>query len=46
MPLAARVGLEREVAGVRVEAPVEPPARLHGDLWSGNVLADPTDGPG
>ncbi|WP_026426175.1 fructosamine kinase family protein [Actinokineospora inagensis] len=22
----------------RVDAPVEPPARLHGDLWSGNVL--------
>jgi fructosamine-3-kinase len=21
--------------------PVEPPARLHGDLWSGNVLSDP-----
>ncbi|MDT4943235.1 MAG: hypothetical protein QOJ34_3324, partial [Pseudonocardiales bacterium] len=21
-------------------APVEPPARLHGDLWAGNVLAD------
>jgi fructosamine-3-kinase len=21
--------------------PAEPPARLHGDLWSGNVLADP-----
>jgi fructosamine-3-kinase len=40
MPLAARVGLEREVANVRVDAPVEPPARLHGDLWTGNVLAD------
>lgn len=39
-PLAARVGLEREVAGVRVDGPVEPPARLHGDLWTGNVLAD------
>jgi fructosamine-3-kinase len=25
--------------------PAEPPARLHGDLWSGNVLADP-DGDG
>jgi fructosamine-3-kinase len=25
---------------VRVDAPPEPPARLHGDLWSGNVLAD------
>ena len=40
MPLAVRVGLEREVANVRVDAPVEPPARLHGDLWTGNVLAD------
>jgi fructosamine-3-kinase len=40
LPLAARVGLEREVERVRVEAPAEPPARLHGDLWSGNVLAD------
>jgi fructosamine-3-kinase len=39
-PLARRVGLEREVAQVRVDAPPEPPARLHGDLWSGNVLAD------
>jgi fructosamine-3-kinase len=29
-----------DVSQVRVEAPVEPPARLHGDLWSGNVLAD------
>lgn len=40
VPLAARVGLEREVAAVRVEAPPELPARLHGDLWTGNVLAD------
>ncbi len=40
LPLARRVGLEREVAGVRVEAPAEQPARLHGDLWTGNVLAD------
>ena len=40
MPLARRVGLEREVAAVRVDAPVEPPARVHGDLWTGNVLAD------
>jgi fructosamine-3-kinase len=43
LPLARRVGLEREVAAVRVDAPTEPVARLHGDLWSGNVLAD-TDG--
>jgi fructosamine-3-kinase len=40
LPLARRVGLEREVARVIVDAPAEPPARLHGDLWSGNVLAD------
>ena len=40
VPLARRVGLEREVAAVRVDAPPEPPARLHGDLWSGNVLGD------
>lgn len=40
LPLAARVGLEREVGAVVVTAPPEPPARLHGDLWWGNVLAD------
>jgi fructosamine-3-kinase len=40
LTLARRVGLEREVAAVVVDAPVEPPARLHGDLWTGNVLAD------
>ena len=43
-PLAAAAGLEAVVGRVcdRVEdlaGPVEPPARLHGDLWSGNVLA-------
>ena len=26
---------------VRIEVPEEPPARCHGDLWSGNVLAGP-----
>lgn len=40
LPLAERVGLAGDVELVRVEAPVEPPARLHGDLWTGNVLAD------
>ena len=40
LPLARRVGLEREVAQVVVDAPAEAPARLHGDLWSGNLLAD------
>ncbi|MGW4111888.1 fructosamine kinase family protein [Actinosynnema sp. NPDC004786] len=27
----------RVIEAVRVDAPAEPPARLHGDLWSGNV---------
>jgi fructosamine-3-kinase len=40
LPLADRVGLSAEVARVVVDAPVEPAARLHGDLWTGNVLAD------
>jgi fructosamine-3-kinase len=40
LPLARRAGLEREVAAVPVASPPEPPARLHGDLWTGNVLAD------
>lgn len=40
LPVAARVGLGGEVERLRVEAPPEPPARLHGDLWTGNVLAD------
>lgn len=40
LPLAQRVGLAREVERVRVDAPAEPVARLHGDLWTGNVLAD------
>lgn len=40
MPLAARLGLQRELERVRIEAPPEPPARLHGDLWTGNVLSD------
>ena len=43
-PLAGRAGLSGVVARVcsRIDAiagPAEPPARLHGDLWSGNVLA-------
>ena len=40
LPLARRVGLAAVVDRVRVQAPAEPVARLHGDLWSGNVLAD------
>jgi fructosamine-3-kinase len=40
LPLAERVGLTGEVERVHVDAPAESPARLHGDLWWGNVLAD------
>lgn len=40
LPLARRVGLADDVERVAVDAPAEPPARLHGDLWTGNVLAD------
>lgn len=40
LPLARRVGLAAAVERVHVNAPAEPPARLHGDLWTGNVLAD------
>jgi fructosamine-3-kinase len=41
VPLVSRLG-ERlaELAG-----PPEPPARVHGDLWSGNVMADRTGEP-
>ena len=37
-----------EIVMARVEelaGPPEPPARLHGDLWRGNVLADPSGTP-
>ena len=44
LPLADRAGLGAVVGRLcaRLDAlvgPAEPPARLHGDLWSGNVLA-------
>jgi fructosamine-3-kinase len=43
-PLGARAGLaevfERVCARIdAIAGPPEPPSRLHGDLWSGNVLA-------
>jgi fructosamine-3-kinase len=43
-PPAGRVGLTDVVGRVcariaELAGPAEPPARLHGDLWSGNVLA-------
>jgi fructosamine-3-kinase len=40
-PLVDRLGARLpDLAG-----PPEPPARVHGDLWSGNVLTDPTGEP-
>lgn len=43
-PLARRLGLDDVLAVAdRIDAlagPPEPPARLHGDLWSGNVMYD------
>jgi fructosamine-3-kinase len=37
----ARLGLDRELDALRPDrfGPPEPPARLHGDLWWGNVVA-------
>ena len=40
LPLARRIELADVVERVVVDAPAELPARLHGDLWTGNVLAD------
>jgi fructosamine-3-kinase len=45
LPVAIPLGLGSLIERVRIDAPVEPPARLHGDLWSGNVLADSTGRP-
>jgi fructosamine-3-kinase len=46
VPNAARVTIERVIARLdELAGPAEPPARLHGDLWRGNVLADPAGTP-
>ncbi|MFD4430490.1 fructosamine kinase family protein, partial [Nocardia sp. NPDC058497] len=30
---------------IHIEAPPEPPSRIHGDLWPGNILWGPADTP-
>lgn len=43
---ALRRDLERLAARLPERCgPAEPPARLHGDLWAGNVLVDPAGAP-
>ena len=46
VPREVRPVFERVMARVdQLAGPPEPPARLHGDLWRGNVLADPSGTP-
>ena len=46
VPTSARVPFERVTARIaELAGPPEPPARIHGDLWRGNVLADPSGTP-
>lgn len=41
LPVGGREAIDRLCERIAERAgPPEPPARLHGDLWSGNVLAD------
>jgi fructosamine-3-kinase len=46
VPKAARAPIERVIARIEELAGTnEPPARIHGDLWRGNALADPAGTP-
>lgn len=43
---AVRAKVERVIEALpRLVGPAEPPARLHGDLWSGNVMRDAQGAP-
>ena len=46
VPSGARSPIERVIARFEdLAGPTEPPARIHGDLWRGNALADPSGTP-
>lgn len=46
VPSEERVPFDRVIARIdHLAGPLEPPARIHGDLWRGNVLADATRTP-
>ena len=46
VPEGGRAGVERVIDRLPdLCGPAEPPARLHGDLWSGNVMAGPDGSP-
>ena len=49
-PRPLRIAVDRVIDRIRRDpegacGPAEPPARLHGDLWSGNVIVDPVGRP-
>jgi fructosamine-3-kinase len=46
VPSALRRAVDRVIERIDdLAGPTEPPARLHGDLWTGNALADPAGTP-
>jgi fructosamine-3-kinase len=46
LPLGAQALLDRVIARLpELAGPPEPPARVHGDLWAGNVLVDRDERP-